>query len=131
VESYRARLAEWWHLIEVRMAELRTWDRKRFWAIVHQGNPRVSRRAVRFLEGWLEQLLRAAALEEIRDNTQLRQLVEDREVQLKGGLSRLRHQRALELWPGAAGDGQLDLRWRAARQIVTDINDGLESTADA
>jgi hypothetical protein len=52
-------------------------------------------------------------------------------MQLKGGLARLQNQRALELWPGAAGDGQLDLRWGSAQWIVPDIIHGLENTASA
>jgi hypothetical protein len=58
-------------------------------------------------------------------------LVEHREVQLKGGLARVRNQRARELWGGEAGAAQLDLRWRSAQRIVSDILAGLEAETHA
>jgi Family of unknown function (DUF6361) len=131
LSEYRARLTQWWQIINERKNELRTWDRKRFWAIVYQKNPRVSSRARAFVNEWIDLVVKSGSLSAILESTQARQLIERREVQLKDGLARLRNQRALETWPGAAGDGQLDLRWNAARRIASDIASGLEGSKNA
>jgi len=76
-------------------------------------------------------VLAAGAQADVVERETARTLIEHREVQLKGGLARLRSERALEIWPGAAGAGQLDLRWPAARRIVRDILAGMEGAAHA
>jgi hypothetical protein len=130
-EDYKQRLTLWWQSISSRAAEFHTWDRRRFWQIVYQGNPRVSSRASNFVNAWVDLAVHSKSLQAIRKSDQARQLIEHREIQLKGGLARLRNQRALELWTGAAGDGQIDLRWGAAKRIVADIVDGLNEGNDA
>jgi hypothetical protein len=126
ISEYRGLLSDWWQAVQARQTELRQWNRPRFWQIVCRGNPRVSSRARRFTNDWAVLVLTAGGEAEVVESDTARKLVELREVQLKGGLARLRNERALELWPGAAGAGQLDLRWPAARRIVTDILAGME-----
>ena len=131
IEHYRTRMSQWWDAVSGRVSALRSWVRTEFWTIVSHGNPRVSLRAKRFVNEWIDAVQTATQLAQVRDSQPLRHLIEIREVQLKGGLARLKNQRALELWPGAAGDGQLDLRWRSAKGIVADIIRGVEGVAGA
>ncbi len=131
IDSYRADLAGWWQRISERLAELRGWDRPAFWRIVYQSNPRVSARARSFIRSWIDLVTTAPDLAAIVESRTPRQLVENREVQLKGGLARVRSERARELWNGAAGAAQHDLRWNSARRILADILAGLEAAADA
>jgi hypothetical protein len=131
VQEYRARLSQWWDGLLNRRRALNDWDRKRFWSIVYQSNPRVPLRAKRFVNDWVDCVQEANQLADVRDGSRGRQLIEVRETQLKIGMARLRNQRALELWPGAAGDKQLDLRWGKAQGIITDIINGLESKGRA
>ena len=131
IDHYRKELTEWWQHSSTRMGELRDWDRPEFWRIVYQSNPRVSSRARRFVQSWIDRVTTASALTSIIDSKPIRQLVENREVQLKGGLARVKSERARELWNGAAGAAQMDLRWRSARRIVIDILTGLEVDANA
>ena len=131
VDAYRSELDDWWQLMSERDDALRTWDRREFWKIVLQSNPRVSSRARGFINKWIDLVLGASGQDAIVDGSTARQRVEHREVQLKGGLARVRNQRARELWNGAAGDAQLDLRWNSARRIVADILTGLEAGDDA
>lgn len=130
-ESYRARLQDWWQTVSARRLAFESWDRQRFWQIVYHSNPRVSGRARAFVNSWIDQVLQATQLTQVADAAPARLLIEQREVRLKGGLARLRNQRALELWPGAAGDRQLDLRWNSARRIVLDIVKGREDASGA
>lgn len=131
IGHYRERMDQWWDAVSDRASALGAWDRTRFWSIVSLGNPRVSLRAKRFVNDWIDAVQTATRLADVRDSQALRHLIEIREVQLKGGLARLKNQRALELWPGAAGDGQLDLRWRSAKGILTDLIRGLEGVPHA
>jgi hypothetical protein len=127
IGEYRKLLSSWWQTVQARHSEWRQWNRPRFWQIVYRGNPRVSSRARRFTNDWMTLVLAAGEEAGVVESDAARRLVELREVQLKVGLARLRNERALELWPGAAGAGQLDLRWPAAQRIVTDILAGLEA----
>ena len=131
VEEYRALLAKWREQIADRKAELASWDRTRFWQIVRMANPRVSLRAQGFINQWIDLALRSTNGDGIAKDQAARDLVDQRESALKRGQSRLHHRRALELWNGAAGAGQMDLRWGAAQRILSDILDGLEAADDA
>lgn len=131
IDRYRIDLSDWWQGLSLRTEELQEWNRHEFWRIVYQSNPRISSRARTFIRSWAELVTTAPDLKSIADSKSARQLVENREVQLKGGLARVRSERARELWNGAAGAAQLDLRWSSARRIVADILTGLGAEAHA
>ncbi len=131
LDAYRGELAGWRNLIAERWDNLQAWDRRRFWHIVYTVNPRVSSRARSFINQWVDLVLKSPGRGDVQDDATARQLVEHRETQLKGGLARLRNERALELWNGAAGAAQLDLRWGSAQQIIADVLRGLEGNRHA
>lgn len=131
VDGYREELAEWRVRVGTRSDELAGWDLARFWAIVYRQNPRVSARATGFVDRWVAIVRGAASLDALADDESARELVKRREVQLKGALARTRGGRPLEIWEGRSGADQIDLRWAAARRIVSDVLDGLEAGADA
>lgn len=131
VDGYRESLNSWCERITTRIEELRTWDRAEFWRIVLKSNPRVSSRARSFIRSWIDLVTTTNSLTSMADSSAARQLVENREIQLKGGLARVRSERARELWSGAAGASQLDLRWSSARRIIADILTGLEGETHA
>jgi hypothetical protein len=131
IDDYRAGLTDWWRLIVAREEPLHAWDQQRFWSIVLRVNPRISSPARSFIDRWRDLVFAATNVEAIVSGSAARQLVEHRESQLKGGLARTRNARARELWNGAAGATQLDLRWNSARRIIGDILSGLEAEPDA
>jgi hypothetical protein len=133
ISEYRGLLADWWQAVQAREEELRQWNRNRprFWQIVDRGNPRVGSQARRFTNAWVTLVLAAGAQADVVESETARTLIEDREVLLKRRLARLRNERALEIWPGAAGARQFDLRWPAARRIVRDILAGMEGARHA
>jgi hypothetical protein len=130
-EEYEESLKTWWRRVELRQAELNTWSRQRFWQVVAIGNPRVSARAKAFIDRWVELVRHAGHQSDVVESAAARQLVDHREQQLKGSLARLHSQRAQELWGGAAGIQQLDLRWNKSRGLIVDILNGLERSPDA
>jgi hypothetical protein len=127
IAEYEAALEDWWRLVVSHEEVLRTWDRRLFWNLVLRTNPRVGRRAQYFIDQWRELVQAASDLNALVSGQFARQLIEHREIQLKGGLARTRNVRARELWNGAAGAAQLDLRWRNSRRIIEDILVGLEA----
>ncbi len=131
IDEYRGQLDDWWRLIAERDEALRQWDRRAFWRIVFNSNPRVSSRAQGFVNKWIDLVLAASDQSTIVEGKEARKRVEFREKQLKGGLARVQNERARELWNGAAGAAQLDLRWNSARRIIADILTGLEVGDDA
>ena len=131
IDEYHERLTDWWSLISSRASQLMDWDRLEFWSIVTRQNPRVSSRAKKFIDQWINLVQGAGTLASVLDGQAARNLVELREFQIKGKLARTRSQRARDLWSGAAGSEQLDLRWRTTRRIIADILHGLEVPADA
>jgi hypothetical protein len=131
INEYRGLLDIWWQTVSSRMESLRAWDLGKFWQIVYQSNPRVSSRAQIFINAWIKLVLGVVDLSAVVDTGLARQYVEDREFRLKGSLARVKNERARELWNGAAGAAQLDLRWTTARSIVSDILHGLEANVDA
>ncbi|MGM0487676.1 MAG: DUF6361 family protein [Planctomycetota bacterium] len=131
VQHYESVLEDWCELVTQRSAQLTTWDRQSFWRTVYQSNPRVSSRARSFVDHWTNVALNTVTTTDLIESPQARQLVKHREVQLKGGLSRIHGGRPLEMWSGAAGAAQLDLRWNAASRIAADIVAGLENGSHA
>jgi hypothetical protein len=120
-DAYRSRLDEWWEIIEQAGDRLTNWNLAHFWSIAYKVNPRIGARAKRFIELWIAQVQGSPSLASIMDSDAARDLISLREHQLKGSLARTRNERARDLWSGAAGSEQLDLRWKTSRRLITDI----------
>lgn len=130
-DEYRERMEGWWTLIAQGDGRLANWNLQQFWSIVYKVNSRISARAKQFIELWIAIVREATSLASVSDSTSARGLISQREHQIKGSLARTRNERARDLWSGAAGSEQLDLRWRTSRRIITDILQGLEVTTNA
>lgn len=120
-DEYRERMNDWWAIIAQNNERFADWILKQFWAIVYKVNPRISARAKQFIELWIAIVQSATSLIGVIDSASARDLISQREHQIKGSLARTRSERARDLWSGAAGSEQLDLRWRTSRRIITDI----------
>jgi len=122
VPHYQAELKAWAKTLRGREDELSRWDLTRFRSIVVSApGVRVSTRTWQFVDAWLKLALSSSTASQIKANPSARDLIHRRETSLKGNLARLDNLRALELWNGAAGTGQLDYRWRQASTIISDI----------
>jgi hypothetical protein len=127
VDEYKDRLKEWATTLESREAQLAAWDRNRFWDILlKEAKARIAYPTRLFIEQWLNLALKPDGARKIHSDTKARDLIHARERTLKHALARLDNRRALELWNGAAGTGQLDYRWAQAATIIEDILKGLK-----
>lgn len=127
VDRYRSRIDEWAETVSGH-PRLSSWDTTSMWARVINQNPRIqgNPRARLFISTWLGVLGELAGM---ADRADLRALVRDREISIKGPQSRLRNDKLLRTWAGASGSRRLDFRWPNVRTIVSDIHAGAESAS--
>jgi len=131
VETYRQKILEWHKNIKSESARFSSWDKKMFWEIVTEQNPRVPNATKTFCMQWINYTINSdSSFNEFVGNVSIRSLIKDRERLLKKENARLSNNRALEAWRGDSGTGQLDYRWRIARIMVNDILAGLKQEVD-
>ena len=128
-ELYRERLSKWQSVRAEASADLSSWDRSEFWALVYAKNPRINPQLRSFIDAWLDAVTGSESLS-IADDDGLRSFIRQRERRHKGAQARLYNPRLLETWQGASGASELTFRWRQVRAILADLHDGLER-ADA
>lgn len=137
INEYRDRMKGWWIQVETNRDRFAQWDLSQLWSIVNPVNstntatPRISHRAKTFIESWIRMVQHATFLSELSDGARARDLISDRERQIKKSLARTQNERARDLWNGAAGSEQLDLRWRTSRRHIMEILQSLEGITDA
>jgi hypothetical protein len=129
VELYRERLSKWQSARAEASADLSSWDRSEFWALVYAKNPRINPQLRSFIDTWLDAVTGSESLS-IADDEGLRSFIRQREHRHKGPQARLYNPRLLQTWQGASGASELTFRWRQVRGILADLHDGLER-ADA
>jgi hypothetical protein len=125
-ESFSDRVDEWMAARAARAAEHRAWKLEELWEVVARAGGRVPFLTRAFVTQWIA-LVRDNFGGDLKRHAGARALIHERERQLKRSLARLDGGRALELWGGESGAGQLDYRWNSiVRQLIDDIHDGLE-----
>ena len=131
VNRYRQAMLEWYKYFKSESTRFSSWNKKLFWEIVAQQNPRVPNATKTFCMQWINYAINSvSSFDEFVNNVSIRSLIKDRERILKKENARLSNSRALEAWRGASGIGQLDYRWRIARTMVNDILAGLDQEVD-
>ncbi len=114
-------------LVENREA-LASWNLSEFRSLLDAMELPRDGRTRRFVDAWLEvALYRDVAKLAVAEPS--RTLIRNRELQLKGGLARVRGGQPLELWSGGSGLGPFNYRWHRVRQIITDIRAALGKEA--
>jgi len=101
--------------------ELRTWDRAAFWQLVRLQYPRLGLPTRRFTDQWIDLVLSVPSVEKLATDETARRLVRNREMALKGRLSRFVNQKTLALWNGNTGTGIANYRWPRVVDLVRDI----------
>jgi hypothetical protein len=131
VNRYRQAMLEWYKYFKSESTRFSSWNKKLFWEIVAEQNPRVPNATKTFCMQWINYAINSvSSFEEFIANVSIRSLIKDRERSLKKENARLSNSRALEAWRGESGIGQLDYRWRIARTMVKDILTGLAQEVD-
>lgn len=132
IDDYQRALKDWSAEMSAWRRELARWERREFWRMAISGDREISS-AIRFIpsstrrfvDDWLDLVLRRKGARKIGNNPAARRLIHRRERHLKGSQARLDNPRALRLWNEASGIGRLDFRWFQAQTILKDILKGL------
>jgi Family of unknown function (DUF6361) len=99
-----------------------SWNWDEFWAVASLSNRRIPLLTRRFVEAWFDL---TSFGRRIAGDPRGRSLISDRERVTKGSQARLHNRRALELWGGSSGVGQLSYRWPVVQRMVNDILKGI------
>lgn len=116
-------LQGWVEQISENAPVLTAWNRDSLWELVRHINPRVSIRTQNFAEEWIKIALRAGPATPVWQEPGVRNVVIQREADLKGPRARLRpdNLRARDQWRGDPRTGPMDFRWGRTKSIVNDI----------
>jgi len=98
------------------------WDVTDFWTLTAEVASRHDGRARRFVDAWLE-LVRDGV--DPGGSATARELVREREHEVKRRYARLSYDSARDTWRGAAGAGHLEYRWASAQRQLLDIVNAL------
>jgi len=133
VERYRRLVAEWSDEVAAWSNEFASWDRADFWQTVARTRSNVPLRSRQFIDAWLDRLLGADNPYALADDPKVRNLIDNRERQLKKAQARLHNPRLLELWNGETGSGtaRMNYRWPVMRNHLADVHDALGSQSEA
>ena len=107
------------------LKEMRGWEKRRvaFWELVDKRNRRLRRGTHEFIDSWMR--LGAQKSDAILADTEVEELLRNREWQVKRNLARLSNPQALDMAKDQSGTGLLPYRWLQARQVISDIAEGL------
>jgi len=84
----------------------------------------VSPHTLDFCKRWIE-LVRESGNSIMNEKT-AQNLIQGREMKLKGGRSRFSNPRALDQWSGSAGLSRMDYRWSTVKRFIRDLREGLD-----
>lgn len=126
IEKYTQRLVVWADNVGERFSEIAQWDLIDFWRIVYEQNQHINYLTRRFIDNWIGIVRDKGDVPELLKNEQARRLIYQRELRIKGNRSRLKNERMLEQWLGAAGENAMDFRWRVTQRLLKDIFSGLK-----
>lgn len=119
VANYRGRIETW--AAELDLSVVHAWSLEDFWKAVEHPAHNIRPAAQLFVMRWRELVLEGAA--KIASVPAARQLVEQRERQLKTNLSRYTNQAVRDRWTGASGAERLSFRWTQAKSHLKDLAD--------
>jgi len=120
IENCTSLLQDWLKLIGERRPELLNWDREDFWKLLGQQMYIPSAGTRLFIDEWCRRVL-SGNPRALRATQSTKELIFNREVQIKGALARCNNRRSREMWKGEAGLQRLDFRWSNAHEVIGDV----------
>jgi hypothetical protein len=128
IEGYQTKLSKWNGKLKFREKELNEWyvHIGDFWNSDALNDAHIPLATRRFVNQWLSFVFVSPGPAEISHHSPVRSEIVAREISLKRNRARLNNQRALEMWQGDSGTGQLSYRWATASAFISDILKGLK-----
>jgi hypothetical protein len=124
-ELVKARLgdAEQW-LLSLDRGSLDKWELDWALPLAFKHQQALSPHTLGFCRRWVE-LVRSSG-DAIMNEKTAQDLIQSREMRLKGGRSRFSNPRALDQWSGSAGLSRMDYRWSTVTRFIRDLREGLD-----
>ena len=126
IQTYGDKLESWTADVDTLRSDLASWQLDGLWRVVRAQGRSLGYPTKDFVERWVALVKRDGPGSVARANSVARALVQEREVQLKRGRSRLTSPRHLELWRGQSGTARMTYRWDRTKVLLKDIFDGLK-----
>ena len=126
-DSYLEKLAQWAAAIEAERDKYRDWRLDRFWEIVEKKTSGNSSQARVFMSIWVDMVKKNITnLSLISELPEIRKLVFDRELALKGKKARVASMQSRKQWAGDTGSGmgRYEYRWSIARNFINELTTG-------
>ncbi len=124
MESYQQRLEKW---ITQESAEDELFKPSNLWDFLARVRANLNHPTRQFINAWAESL-ETHGVSNISTHPTFRDLVEKREVKLKGKVrARLANTDRLRDWPGGSGLGRLDFNWFRAKELLLELYQGLRN----
>lgn len=95
------------------------WTVDVLWALLERRGTRVKTGTRVFVTSWVRAVAEHGA--DAATRPEIRNLIRQREIALKGGRARVVNRDALNAWTGGSGMVRLDYRWQVARRLMNDI----------
>lgn len=122
IESYETAIGEW---AQEEAAEADRFDLNVLWGYLDDVNSRVKTPTKEFIRQWVSRMYEIKP-ERIGTDTTIRELVRNREKQLKGSkLARLTNVDRLRDWDSRYRKRRLDFNWYRAKVLLQDLQQGL------
>jgi len=115
--DYRENIETW--AAELNRSVVRDWSLEDFWDAVEHPDHSIRPAAKRFVTRWRQLVIDGTT--QIASAPAARQLVEERERQLKTSQSRYTNRAVRDRWTGASGVGRFNFRWNQAKSHLRDL----------
>ncbi len=117
VSKHQASFNNWAKNLPLR--EIENWDIDRLWKLTQGHKHKITPRTTKFVEQWVNYVQKDS--KNLLINTGALNLIEKREMKLKGTHSRFKNRRALEQWSGYSGLRKFDYRWSNVKVLLNDL----------
>lgn len=119
IDDYRAKLAQW---VDEELQDCAEWQLEDFWPRVLGNGHTITDKTQRFIRAWRDLAVAGGAVGD--GSATARQLIAEREQDLKGTRSRFTNPAARKQWGGAAGTSPLTYRWPIANAFLQEWHAG-------
>ena len=117
-DHYVSLLRSWCR--EIGATDIGSWDLNGLWALVATSGRPATLSTRYFVTEWIDRV-RQGVPHDLSEDRVCREQLRKREYQQKRGQARLRNDRLMQQWGGAAGTGRLNFRWPFISPLLEDI----------
>ena len=112
IQHYQKQIDLWQNLMRTREFAIVSWSMEHFWMLIRDAGGRVTPHTKTFVVNWYHLVQSSSSAVAHPENQAARNMITDRERQIKRNRARINNPRLQELWLGTSGAAQLEYRWK-------------------